>query len=211
VTQRRRQEDRTQATRAALITTARRLFAQRGYHGVPAEEIVAAAGLTRGALQHHFGDKQALFRAVFEQLETEISTQLATAVARAPDGWAAATAALSAFLDACEKPEVIQIALTDAPAVLGWATWRAVEGEHGLGLITTGLRQGMADGVFVEQPVDVLAHLILSAVIEAALLIAHAPNHRAARKDAEQTLLALLAGLRTPATPRQAKTQGMAR
>jgi len=86
VTQRRRQEDRTQATRAALITTGRRLFAQRGYHGVPAEEVVAAAGLTRGALQHHFGDKQALFRAVFEQLETEISAQLATAVARAPDG-----------------------------------------------------------------------------------------------------------------------------
>jgi hypothetical protein len=69
----------------------------------------------------------------------------------------------------------------------------------------------MADGVFVEQPVEVLAHLILSAVIEAALLIAHAPKHRAARKDAEQTLLALLAGLRTPATPRRAKTQGMAR
>src|SRR5215471_14395551 len=101
MTQRRRQEDRTRATRAALISAARRLFAQRGYYAVPAEEIVTAAGLTRGALQHHFGDKQALFRAVFEQLEADISAELAAAVAGAPDAWAAATGALSAFLDAC--------------------------------------------------------------------------------------------------------------
>jgi AcrR family transcriptional regulator len=205
VTQRRRQQDRTRATRAALIRTARQLFAQRGYYAVPAEDIVAAAGLTRGALQHHFGDKQALFRAAFEQLEADISAQLAAAVAGAPDAWAAATAALGAFLDACERPEVIQIALTDAPAVLGWATWRAVEAEHGLGLITVGLGQAMADGVLVKQPVDVLAHLILSAVIEAALLIANAPNHRAAREDAEGTLLTLLAGLRAPAATELAR------
>jgi AcrR family transcriptional regulator len=205
VTQRRRQQDRTRVTRAALIRTARQLFAQRGYYAVPAEEIVAAAGLTRGALQHHFGDKPALFRAVFEQLEADISAQLAAAVAGAPDAWAAATAALGAFLDACERPEVIQIALTDAPAVLGWATWRAVEAEHGLGLITVGLGQAMADGVLVKQPVDVLAHLILSAVIEAALLIANAPNHRAAREDAERTLLTLLAGLRAPAATERAR------
>jgi AcrR family transcriptional regulator len=205
VTQRRRQQDRTRATRAALISTGRQLFAERGYYAVPAEEIVAAAGLTRGALQHHFGDKQALFRAVFEQLEADISAQLAAAVAGAPDAWSAATAALGAFLDACERPEVIQIALTDAPAVLGWATWRAVEAEHGLGLITVGLGQAMADGVLVKQPVDVLAHLILSAVIEAALLTANAPNHRAAREDAERTLLTLLAGLRAPAATELAR------
>ena len=211
MTQRRRQQDRTRATRSALISTGRQLFAQRGYYAVPAEEIVAAAGLTRGALQHHFGDKQALFRAVFEQLEADISAQLAAAVTDAPDAWAAATAALGAFLDTCERPEVIQIALTDAPAVLGWATWRAVEADHGLGLITAGLRQAMADGVIVKQPVEVVAHLILSAVIEAALLIAHAPNHRNARKDVERSLLTLLAGLRTPAAPRPAMTPGRAR
>jgi len=195
---RRRQQDRSAATRAALIAAARQLFTERGYAAVPAEDIVAAAGLTRGALQHHFGGKPELLRAVFEQLEAETTGQVATAIASAPDSWAAATRGLSAFLDACQDPAVIQIALTDAPAVLGWAGWRAIEADHGLGLITAGLDQAMAEGIIIAQPVTVLAHLILSALIEAALLIARAPDPRGARADAEQALLALLTGLREP-------------
>ncbi|MEN3360618.1 MAG: hypothetical protein V7637_4600 [Mycobacteriales bacterium] len=192
----RSQQERTSATRAALIAAARKLIAQRGYAAVSAEEIVVAAGLTRGALQHHFGDKKELFRAVFEQLESEVPGRVAAAIASAPDSWTAATAGLTAFLDACQEPEILQIALTDAPAVLGWADWRAVEGRHGLGLIKAGLEQAMTDGVIARQPVDVLAHLVLSAVIEAALLIAHASDRDAARSDAERALLALLDGLR---------------
>lgn len=194
---RRTQQDRTRRTRETLIATARQLFAERGYAAVPAEQIVAAAGLTRGALHHHFGDKKQLFRAVFEELEAEITERVAAAIGSAADSWAAAVAGLSAFLDVCEDPEVIQIALTDAPAVLGWADWRAIEADHGLGLIKAGLELSMAEGLLNPQPVDVLAHLILSAVIEAALLIARAPDHTAARTEAERTLLALLAGLRT--------------
>jgi AcrR family transcriptional regulator len=198
---RRRQQDRTRATRKALIAATRPLFAERGYAAVPAEEIVAAAGLTRGALRHHFGDKKELFRAVFEQLESEITESVGAALAGTDDTWTAATRGLTAFLDACQDPEVIQIALTDAPAVLGWADWRAIEANHGLGLITAGLNQAMAEGILTPYPVDVLAHLILSAVIEAALLIAHATDRRTARADAERTLLALLTGLRAPQTP----------
>jgi AcrR family transcriptional regulator len=190
-----RQQDRSGATRAALIAAARRLFAQRGYAAVPAEEIVAAAGLTRGALQHHFGDKKELFRAVFEQLESEVPARVASAMDGAPGSWAAATAGLCAFLDACQEPEILRIALTDAPAVLGWAEWRAVEARYGLGLIKAGLEQAMAERVIARQPVDVLAHLVLSAVIEAALLVAHAPDPAATRADAERALLALLDGL----------------
>jgi AcrR family transcriptional regulator len=197
----RRQQDRTRATQEALIAVARQLFATRGYAAVPAEEIVAAAGLTRGALRHHFHDKRALFRAVFEQQEIEITQRVSAAIADATDSWTAATLGLTAFLDACQDPAVIQIALTDAPAVLGWATWRAIEAEHGLGLITAGLDQAMTEGILTPQPVHVLAHLILSAVIEAALLIARAPDRTTARADAEQTLLALLSGLRAPTTP----------
>jgi AcrR family transcriptional regulator len=192
----RTQQERTRATRAALLTAARTLFAQRGYAAVPAEEIVAAAGLTRGALQHHFGDKKELFRAVFEQVESEVPARVSAAVAGQPDSWAAATAGLTAFLDACQEPEILQIALTDAPAVLGWAEWRAIETRHGLGLIQAVLEQAMAEGVITRQPVDVLAHLVLSAVIEAALLIAHAPDHNTARARAEKALRALLDGLR---------------
>ncbi|MFC8516477.1 TetR/AcrR family transcriptional regulator [Streptomyces sp. NPDC057257] len=198
MTERRRQQDRTRATRQVLISTARRLFAQRGFAAVPAEEIVAEAGLTRGALRHHFGDKRELFRAVFEEQERDITDRVAAALADADGSWSAATKGLSAFLDACENPEVIRIALTDAPAVLGWADWRAIEARHGLGLVIAGLDQAMAEGILVRQPADVVGHLVLSAAIEAALLIAQAPDPRAARVEAEQALLALLGGLRTP-------------
>jgi AcrR family transcriptional regulator len=192
---RRSQQDRSRATRAALVTTARGLFAERGYAQVPAEEIVTAAGVTRGALYHHFADKRQLFRAVFEELEAELTAEIAAAITAAPDRSAGMVAGLSRFLDVCQRPEVAQIALTDAPAVLGWRTWREVEARHGLGVITSGLQAAARDGLLVHAPVPVLAQLVLSAVIEAALLIGHAADPAAARADAEQALLALLSGM----------------
>jgi AcrR family transcriptional regulator len=202
----RRQQERVQATRQALVAAGRALFAERGYADVTADEIVAAAGLTRGALRHHYGDKAGLFRAVFEQLEAQTAHRVVAALGAAglaagDDGFAALTRGLAAFLDACEDPEVIRIALTDAPAVLGWAAWREIEAEHGLGLVAAALRQAMADGVLRRQPVDLLARLLLSAAIEAALVIAQAADHAAARVDAENALRALLAGLRADPAP----------
>ncbi|MFD0684626.1 TetR/AcrR family transcriptional regulator [Actinomadura fibrosa] len=214
---RRRQEDRTRETRAALIAAGRGLFAEHGYADVTAEQIVAEAGLTRGALRHHFGDKAALFRAVFVELEKEIADRIAAAVldvlpdpSEAPaegppagqgGAWDGLRAGLAAFLDVTREPEVLRIGLTDAPAVLGWADWRAIEAEYGLGLTKTVLAQAIEEGVLVPQPVDLLAHLLLSAMIEAALLIARADEDDRARtrEEAERTLLALLEGLRPPA------------
>jgi AcrR family transcriptional regulator len=192
---RRSQQERSRATRAALVTTARRLFAEHGYAQVPADQIVTAAGVTRGALYHHFADKQQLFCAVFEELEAEVTAEIAAAITAAPDRSAGMVAGLGRFLDVCQRPEVAQIALTDAPAVLGWRTWRAIEARHGLGVITEGLQAAARDGLLVPAPVPVLAQLVLSAVIEAALLITHAADPKAARADAEQALLALLSGM----------------
>jgi AcrR family transcriptional regulator len=192
---RRSQQERSRATRAALVTTARRLFAERGYQQVPAEEIVAAAGVTRGALYHHFADKQQLFCAVFEELEGEVTAEIAAAIAAAPDRPTGMVLGLGRFLDVCQRPEVAQIALTDAPAVLGWQTWRAIEARHGLGVITQGLQAAAQEGLLVPAPVPVLAQLVLSAVIEAALLITHAADPKATRADAQQALLALLSGM----------------
>jgi AcrR family transcriptional regulator len=192
---RRSQQERSRVTRAALVTTARGLFAQRGYAQVPAEEIVTAAGVTRGALYHHFADKRQLFRAVFEELEGEVSAEIAAAIAATPDRPTGMVVGLGRFLDVCQRPEVAQIALTDAPAVLGWQTWREIEAHHGLGVITEGLEAAARDGLPVPAPMPVLAQLVLSAVIEAALLITHAADPKAARADAEQALLTLLSGM----------------
>ena len=192
---RRSQAERSRSTRGELVATARALFAERGYADVPAEEIVAAAGVTRGALYHHFTDKQGLFRAVFEELEGEVTAQIATAIEAAPDRPAAIAAGLSRFLDVCQRPEVTRIALTDAPAVLGWQTWREIEAQHGLGVITRGLEAATREGFRLPAPAPLVAQLVLSAVIEAALLIAHATDPQAARADAERAVLALLAGM----------------
>ena len=191
---RRSQQERSRATREALVATARRLFAERGYAHVPAEEIVTAAGVTRGALYHHFDDKQQLFRAVLEELEGEVPAE----VAAAPDRPTGMVVGLGRFLDVCQRPEVARVALTDAPAVLGWQAWREVEARHGLGVITRDLQAAAREGLLVDTPVPVLAQLVLSAVIEAALLIAHATDPAAARADAEQALLTLLSGMVRP-------------
>ncbi len=176
------------------MATARRLFAERGYAHVPAAEIVTTAGVTRGALYHHFADKQELFRAVFEELEGEMTAEIAAAIAATPDRATGLVVGLGRFLDVCQRPEVARIALTDAPAVLGRRTWRAIEARHGLGVITDALQAAARDGLLVPVAVPVLAQLVLGAMIEAALLIAHAADPTAARADAEQALLALLSG-----------------
>jgi AcrR family transcriptional regulator len=173
------------------VATARGLFAERGYANVSADDIVSSAGLTRGALHHHFGDKAGLFRAVFEQLEVEMTAELTQAMAAVDDLASRMVVGLGAFLDICQRPEVLRIGLTDAPAVLGWEVWRSIEVEHGLGLIKNLIEQGMAEGVIVEQSPEVLAQLVLSVTIEAALLIANGAD----RQAVQPTLATMLTGL----------------
>jgi AcrR family transcriptional regulator len=192
-----RQQDRSKATRATLIATARRLFTEHGYAGVPAGEIVAEAGLTRGALYHHFQDKQGLFRAVFVELEADLGAEIRAAMTAGGPGDPAVNA-LDYFLSACERPEIMQIGLIDAPAVLGWQEWRRIEEEHGLGLIMDFLRMARDQGELVTDAVEVLAKLMLSALIEAALVIANAEDRPLARRQAQEALLALFAGLSNP-------------
>lgn len=194
-TPRRSQTERSQSTQAALITAARTLFAEQGYAAVPADEIVRAAGVTRGALYHHFGDKQGLFRAVIEQIETEITEDLKTVLDAAGDPWTGALGVLSRFLDLCLRPEVVRIALTDAVSVLGWQEWRELENRYGLGLITEILESAAADGLLIDAPIPELAQLALSACAEAALMIAHAEDREAAKEKALAALVALLSGL----------------
>jgi AcrR family transcriptional regulator len=190
------QPERTEATRGALVAAARGLWAERGYAAVGTEEIVARANVTRGALYHHFADKKDLFRAVHEELEQGLVASIGERIAGIEDPWELAVTGVRAFLDACTDPALRQIALIDAPAVLGWQEWREIDARYGLGLVSFGLRNGMDAGVFGEQEVTPLAHLLIGAMTEAALMVANAPDPDAARRQAEPALLALLEGLR---------------
>jgi len=187
---------RGEATKAALIAAARELFVAKGYFATGTEEIVALADVgTRGALYHHFADKQELFRAVFDQVQTDLAA--ATTVNDRDDALELLTAALQQFLDAsADNADVQQILLIDGPAVLGWDQWRSLEADYGLGVITAMLDAALAQEVISRQPTGPLAHMLLAAVDEAALYIANAPDRRLAHKQARVSLAGLLGGLR---------------
>src|SRR4029453_4611979 len=127
---------KSDATRAALVAAARKLFVANGYFATGTEDIVAEAAVgTRGALYHHFADKQDLFRAVFAQVQTDLAA--ATVINERDDPLDMLTAALQQFLDAsAENAAVQQALLIDGPAVLGWEEWRDLEAQYGLGAIT---------------------------------------------------------------------------
>ena len=188
--------ERGEATRDALVAAARALFAERGYAGVGTEEVVRRAGVTRGALYHHFRDKQDLFRAVFEQTEVENVEAITARVASIADPLELLAAGIRAFLDVCSDPVMMRIGLRDAPGVLGWEEWREIGNRHGLGLVTGGLGAAMDAGQIIRADVRTLAHVLLAALAEASLLIASAEDPGAARVEVERTLLALLDGLR---------------
>jgi AcrR family transcriptional regulator len=196
-----RQEERSEATRATLLATAERLFCERGYAATATEDIVEQAGVTRGALYHHFADKQALFRAVFIALEERTMTALAERAASAPDPWTALKEGTNAFLDACLTPQMQRIALVDAPSVLGWVEWREIDARYGLGLVQAALQAAMDAGFLAVQPVEVLSHLLLGALTEAAMFIARAADREAARREVGNSIDRLLAGLCTARTP----------
>jgi AcrR family transcriptional regulator len=189
----------SESTRAALLAAARELFAARGYAAVGTEEIVRRAAVTRGALYHHFDDKRDLFRAVHEQLEADMVASIAREMEAAADGdpFALLVAGVRSFLDTCTEPAFAQIALLDAPTVLGWAEWREIDARYGLGLVTAGLQGAMDAGALRPQPVRPLAHLLLGALGEAAMAVGHADDPQAERREVEPALLSLLDGLRT--------------
>jgi AcrR family transcriptional regulator len=197
---RRTQAERTEATRGALMDAARVLFTERGYEDVSAEEIVRAAGVTRGALYHHFGGKAELLEAVYARLEAESTERVARIVlgSELESPLAAMRAGVGAFLDECAEPELRQIALHDAPAVLGWERWREIAAANGLGLIEASLTAAIDAGEIRPLPVKPLAHLLLGALDEAAMLVARSEDPTS-RAQVTEVLVALLESFAVPA------------
>ena len=178
-----------EATRARLVGAARELFGERGYAAVGTEEVVRAAGVTRGALYHQFADKQALFRAVFEELEGEIIQASAARMAEHPDDMVAAfKAGCRGWLEFSSSPAAERILLVDAPAVLGWELWREIGEQHGIGVVKASLEHGMATGALRDAPVEPLAHTLVGALDEAALYVARAEDRETALAETGEVI-----------------------
>jgi AcrR family transcriptional regulator len=191
-----RREEYAEATRRALLDAATGLFAERGYAATSVEDIARAARVTRGALYHHFAGKRDVFEAVFEELETATIPRLLPADGADEDPWALLLAGFDGVLEVALEPTYQRIALVDAPAVLGWARWRELAEHHVLGLLREVLAGLMSAGLLRPQPPDLLARLLLAALVEAALTIASAPDQDRARSEASLLLRDLLEGLR---------------
>ncbi|MBV8159517.1 MAG: TetR/AcrR family transcriptional regulator [Acidimicrobiia bacterium] len=183
------------ATRDALVAAARRLFGNQGYSDTPIEQIVAEAGVTKGALYHHFADKESVFRAVFEEVQREVSDKAAAEFMQ-PESWHALIAGCRLWIDAHLDPPVRQIVLTDARAVLGSDSVRAIETRFSTVALRGALRKAMHAGVLERRPLRPLAFMLVGALGEACLYVAEAEDPDTARREVNDLLAALLSGLR---------------
>lgn len=180
---RRTNQERTEVTRGDLITAARRLFTDGSYAGTSTPDIATAAGVTRGALYHHFEDKQALFRAVVEQEAQAVAEEIERATPPGLPVRQALLAGADAYLEAMAVPGRTRLLLLDGPAVLGRAEMDAIDLRHAGRTLREGLDEARRKGVLVEAPLDALTGLLSAAFDRAALAIeagADAADQRAA-------------------------------
>ena len=168
---RRTQAQRNETTTADLVRTAGTLFGRDGFAATSLEAVADAAGLTKGAVYHHFAGKTDLFRAVFVRQEQGLAEHIGAAAADAGNPRSALRTGCAAFLQACLDPAVRQIILLDGPAVLGWQEVRAIEDDYLVALLRQGLTRAHPTG-----DVDARTHLLLGALCEAGMLLARDPD-----------------------------------
>jgi AcrR family transcriptional regulator len=191
-------------TRRALVDAGRALFVERGFYSTSIGDLVTRSGVgTRGAFYHHFKDKAELFRAVFEEVEADLTLRSIATPPAGADPWERLTRGLHGFLEAALEPEVQRVILVDGPVVLGWQTLRAIQEGNSIALIDEMVRAAIKDGVIDEQPVTELTHMLVAALEEASLLVAHAAKPSAARQRAARVLDRLL--LSFAADPRKSQ------
>lgn len=187
-----RRLDRGRATRDRLVATARGLFGERGYENTSIEAILEATGIARGALYHHFASKEAVFDAVLDDLVAEIAAEAAAAARASEDPVTSLREGFASWLRTARDPAVQRIVLLDSPSVVGWARLREIDEQRTLAGIKATLRQLADEGRIPDGDVDLVAHMLLAAVNEAALLIAEADDPQSALVAGQATIDRLL-------------------
>jgi len=186
---------------------ARREFSRRGYADTSIDRVAAEAALTKGAVYYHFGSKEGLFEAVLREVQRDLAARIEARADQSGAPLDAVRAGCEVFLELATDDELRQIVLTDAPSVLGWLKWRAIDAEYGLGALKQGLlacREANALGVG-DVDLGVLAHWLSGALNEAVFLIAESSNRERALDEAKRTLSVFLSGLAEEGSPRAAR------
>jgi AcrR family transcriptional regulator len=187
--------ERGRARRAELIEVAQGLFAERGYEGTSVEAVLDGAGVSRGALYHHFASKEALFEAVFLHLEDEVAQRVLETAEGLTDPVEILRAAGRAWIAMAAEPVIQRVVILDAPSVLGWERWRSVEEAGALGQIKSVLAVLVADGRLSKAMLDPFAHVLLASLNELALLVAKSDNPKRALKTGAQAVDELIGRL----------------
>jgi AcrR family transcriptional regulator len=182
-------------TKRSILDAATQLFGEQGYAATSLDAITSLAGVTKGALYHHFSDKETLFRAVFERVQQEISDK-AVAEFLQPDSWAALIVGCRLWINAHLDPAVRQIVLNDARGVLGWELARSIETRFSAVALRGALRKAMHAGVLERQPLRPLALMLTGALSEACLYVSGADDPAAALDEVSQIIASLLTGAR---------------
>jgi AcrR family transcriptional regulator len=179
-----RKVEQGRLTRERLIATATRLFAENGYDRTSIEAVLQRADVSRGALYHHFANKEELFAAVLEAVEARIQGAIVAEAIASRDPVEALRTACRTWVRLAGDPTIQRIAIIDAPAVVGWQKWREIDGRHNFGMLRATLEAIAATGRIRRDSVDLLAHLLLAALLEAALVIAHSGGPAAEQQEA---------------------------
>jgi AcrR family transcriptional regulator len=184
-------------TRLQLLRAGRDLFASAGFAATKATDIAQSAGVTRGALLHHFVDKEGLFAAVLEAVEEEVATQVILAASAGTDPLEFLELGFHAFLGECVKPDITQIMLIDGPSVLGWEAWHQIDSRYGYQPVLDLVRAAGAAGQVAPDDPESLAYLLLGALTEAGTVIGQSEEREATRERMTKSISRLIDGLRT--------------
>jgi AcrR family transcriptional regulator len=193
----RTQQERSHTTTTELVSAARELFAAQGFAKTSLDDVVARAGLTKGALYHHFKGKKELFEAVFEREQARIAELVGQAYHAEEDRWSGFHAGCRAYFEACLDRGVQQITLIDGPAVLGSDRLREIEDRHTVAGLRMGLETAMREELIAHRPLEPLVQMLNGAISEAAMLVVRSENQRQATSEVLAELALMLGALRT--------------
>lgn len=203
-----RRDEYSEATRRALLDSATRLFADQGFSATSLDEVAADARVTKGAVYHHFANKQALFEAVADEVEGEVAAALVTAGAEASDPWEGAVAGLDCFLESLLDSVYRRLCFEEGPAVMGFANWWQHGEKHTIGVIRGMLAALAADGLVDHPDLDALTDLLFGMAVATALALTRADDPKADAVRFREAMIRLMAGLRPADRPLPAARGG---
>lgn len=196
------QAERREATIAALDRAARQLFETGGFARTTVDDIVAKAGVAKGAFYHHYDSKEALFTKVLEGVQLAVAREVATIAAKSADPVERLRVGLRVYIEACERPNVRQILLIDGPTVLGWIRWREIDDQF-FGEMTRRTVAAALGSNATATHIQAVASLIAGAFAEAAMV--GAAHSKLKSRDLGAAMDLLLKGLESPTAKRRTK------